>query len=137
MNDPSVAKRQARVMLVLGAPLATTLFLFTPPPEMTSSEARKRAGIAFLASLVLVALAFIVLGYLTAHPHLTFGKVGLPVVLLIAGSGYLLLPASLYRMVFGVPESTNAGLKFLRGIFAFGLFFVTFVGSLILYGQIT
>lgn len=124
-------------MLMLGSPLATTLFLFTPPAGMTSGEARKRAAIVFAASLGLVALAFIVLGYLTRNPQLSLGSWAFPVVLLIAGSGYLLLPASIFRMLFGIPESDDGFSRFLRGVFGFFLFIVVFIGSLVLYGQLT
>lgn len=128
------AKQDARLLLVLGSPLQSTLFLFSPPPEMSSLDARRRAAVIGGLSAVGVAVLFLVTPWLMRQ-H-SGGSVALPVIIFGFGVPYLLLPASLFRLAFGVPVNQSWAAKFLRGLVAAVLFVVTSVGSCLVAGQL-
>jgi drug/metabolite transporter (DMT)-like permease len=128
------AKQDARLLLVLGSPLQSTLFLFNPPPDMSSTEARRRAAVIAGISAVAVAALFLVTPWLMQQ-H-SGGEAFLPIIIFGFGVPYLLLPASLFRLAFGVPADDSWSGKFFRGLAAAVLFVVTSVGSCLVAGQL-
>lgn len=132
-------KRAAALFMGLGAPLAHTLWMFSPPPNMTDAEMRRRSKWMLLISLVLLLVAFQVMLFLMRNRAPGASKeLVATVAIFICGVPYLLIPASIFRLIFGVPtRGSGRFVRFLRGCAALLTFFITFIGSLVVLGFVT
>lgn len=129
-----MSEEQAERVMALGGPLKYALFLFDPPAGMTAQDARRKA-----LKVLGVGLGLMVIVY-AGTPLLMRLKEGgqtlMPVILVLFGSAFLLVPAALFRLIFGVVSDDSVSAKMGRWLVAVILFGVTSIGSCLLYGQV-
>lgn len=131
MSDDIEAKR----MVAAAAPLERAMFLFNQPPGMETPEMRRKASRVLVVSAVLMAFMFWVTPVLMRVSG-PVSKLGFFIVLAAYGSAFLLVPASLFRIIFGVTDP-NDGNGIVRGMVGFVLFLVTSIGACLSYGFVS
>lgn len=124
-------------MVAAAQPLERVMFLFNQPPGWSSADMRRKAGVVFAVSVVLVSIVFGITPTLMRMSG-PISQMGFFVILMVYGTGFLLLPASLFRIIYGVTDPNDGfGYKLVRGFVAFVLFLFTSFASCMIYGQIT
>ena len=132
------------------------LAVISPPPgtpeHMARAQGRKTlfiglvilvAGIGLLTAISLLPRATATAITDASHDRVTYVN-GAPMsatsaliyaLIFPAGLGYLMVVAGMFRWMLGMP-SPNVAVRFLRKTFGFILFLLTFVVSLLAYGQV-
>jgi hypothetical protein len=131
----SMTRQDGRRLVAGATPVfERVMFLFNPPGDMTPEQMRRKSLLALAGSAVLMALVY---GLTPAMMRMRgpVSSLGFGFVLMFYGFSFLIVPASLFRLMFGITDK-NDGNSIIRGFVAVVLFFVTAIGSCLLYGQI-
>lgn len=127
---------EARAMVSAARPLERVMFLFNQPPGMATPEMRRMGALALGLGLSLQVLVFWVTPYLMRVDAGPASKVAVFVVLAVYGTAFLLVPASLFRIIYGVTNPYD-GNGIVRGFVAFALFLLSCFASCYVYGALT
>jgi hypothetical protein len=127
---------EARAMVSAASPLERVMFLFNQPPGMATPEMRRKAAQVLGVGVALQVFVFWVTPDLMRVEGGPGSKVLMFVVLAVYGTAFLLVPASLFRIIYGVtyPHDGNG---IVRGFVAFGLFLLSCFASCSVYGALT
>lgn len=118
-----------------GKPLARLMFLFEPSPGMTTEEMRRKSRWALLAGVALQVSVFWSTPYFMRQTG-GLGQVFMFLFLIFYGLGFLLVPASLFRLMYGV-TNPHDGNGIIRGFVAFVLFLLSCFASCYVYANVT
>lgn len=129
------AHEGARAMVRAAKPLEQVMFLFNQPPGMETPEMRRRAGRVFFAGLTLQVAVFWGTPYLMRYQG-PVSRLGFFLVIAVFGTAFLLVPASLFRLIFGVTDA-NDGNGLVRGFVGFVLFLLSCFASCYVYANLT
>lgn len=133
MSDEEEGKGAA--MVRAGKPLEHAMFLFNPPTGMDSAQMRRKARWALLVGVVVqIAVFWSTPIFLKTSGGL--GQVFFFLFLMFYGLGFLLVPASVFRLMYGVPNPDD-GNGIIRGFVAFVLFVLSCFASCYLYANLT
>jgi hypothetical protein len=135
MSDTEDEHAPARGMVRAAKPLERAMFLFNQPPGMETPEMRRKAAQVLGFSVALQVFVFWVTPYLMKYQG-PVSQLGFFVMIAVFGAAFLLVPASLFRVIYGVTDKDD-GNGIVRGFVAFTLFLLTCFASCYVYANIT